>query len=440
MMAYKRWFPREKSHNPSTSLLERKTLWRDHVRGTLRALLQDQPGHSLLRGPVRQRRHCRGLSHVVAHVRGDRGDTVLLRLHRVHGVRGRCAGRRPHRHTAGLRPGGVRRAGPRQAAGHRPDGVGGAPNPGHVRGHLQGVRAAGRRLRQVPGEAHQDHVAHAHVLHVGVRRAGGRADRLPVLPSDPPPQEAAGDAVPGAVDRREHGRGLSGAHLDTRDALVDGRIRQLWRRHVSVPVHQQRAHAEGHLQREAQGVQRGGCAAPGLPKDAHTPVGSARLASAVREVGLGHTFWLHSPSTRSPFPSSILRDTERIYRIVLFVQLSTNCVSILCTISCIFIGAWPAAPIYLVYSFIVMYSFCGLGTIVETSNEDFSKEIYANCLWYELPVKEQRLVILMLAKSQHEISLTAADVMPLSMSTALQLTKGIYSFSMMLITYLGYES
>ncbi|XP_026849039.1 odorant receptor 67d [Drosophila persimilis] len=137
---------------------------------------------------------------------------------------------------------------------------------------------------------------------------------------------------------------------------------------------------------------------------------------------------------------SILRDTERIYRIVLFVQLSTNCVSILCTISCIFIGAWPAAPIYLVYSFIVMYSFCGLGTIVETSNEDFSKEIYANCLWYELPVKEQRLVILMLAKSQHEISLTAADVMPLSMSTALQLTKGIYSFSMMLITYLGYES
>ncbi|SPP76674.1 odorant receptor 67d [Drosophila guanche] len=136
---------------------------------------------------------------------------------------------------------------------------------------------------------------------------------------------------------------------------------------------------------------------------------------------------------------SILRATERIYRIILFVQLSTGCVSILCTISCIFIGAWPAAPIYLVYSFIGMYTFCGLGTIVENSNEDLTTEIYANCLWYELPVKEQKLVILMLAKSQHEISLTAADVMPLSMNTALQLTKGIYSFSMMMITYLGYE-
>ncbi|XP_068150401.1 odorant receptor 67d-like [Drosophila tropicalis] len=135
----------------------------------------------------------------------------------------------------------------------------------------------------------------------------------------------------------------------------------------------------------------------------------------------------------------ILRGTEKIYKIVMFVQLSTTCVGILCTIFCIFIKVWPAAPIYLIYSFIVLYTFCGLGTVVETSNEDFTTEIYTNCLWYELPVREQKLVILMLAKSQNELALTAADVLPLSMATALQLTKGIYSFSMMLITYLGYE-
>ncbi|KAH8342321.1 hypothetical protein KR059_001661, partial [Drosophila kikkawai] len=134
---------------------------------------------------------------------------------------------------------------------------------------------------------------------------------------------------------------------------------------------------------------------------------------------------------------SLLRDTERIYSIVLFVQLSTTCVSLLCTISCIFIKAWPAAPMYLMYSAIVLYTFCGLGTVVENSNESFTRVIYTNCLWYELPAKEEKLIILMLAKAQNEVCLTAADMAPLSMNTALQLTKGIYSFSMMLFNYLG---
>ncbi|KAM8709930.1 hypothetical protein ACLKA7_016692 [Drosophila subpalustris] len=107
---------------------------------------------------------------------------------------------------------------------------------------------------------------------------------------------------------------------------------------------------------------------------------------------------------------SILRGTEQIYNIVMGVQLSTACVGILCTISCIFI-----------------------------KNSDFNFEIYSNCLWYKLPTMEQKLIILMLAKSQNELALTAASFLPLSMATALQLTKGIYSFSMMLFTYLEYE-
>ncbi|XP_017080103.1 odorant receptor 67d [Drosophila eugracilis] len=135
--------------------------------------------------------------------------------------------------------------------------------------------------------------------------------------------------------------------------------------------------------------------------------------------------------------SSILQTTKRIYSIVLFVQLSTTCVSLLCTISCIFIKAWPAAPLYLLYAAIILYTFCGLGTLVENSNEDFLSVIYTNCLWYELPVKEEKLIIMMIAKAQKEVCLTAADMAPLSMNTALQLTKGIYSFSMMLMNYLG---
>ncbi|XP_033160352.1 odorant receptor 67d [Drosophila mauritiana] len=133
----------------------------------------------------------------------------------------------------------------------------------------------------------------------------------------------------------------------------------------------------------------------------------------------------------------MLQTTKKIYSIVLFVQLSTTCVGLLCTISCIFMKAWPAAPLYLLYAAITLYTFCGLGTLVENSNEDFLSVIYTNCLWYELPVKEAKLIILMLAKAQNEVVLTAADMAPLSMNTALQLTKGIYSFSMMLMNYLG---
>ncbi|XP_037720249.1 odorant receptor 67d [Drosophila subpulchrella] len=138
--------------------------------------------------------------------------------------------------------------------------------------------------------------------------------------------------------------------------------------------------------------------------------------------------------------SSILQTTKKIYSIVLFVQLSTTCVGLLCTISCIFIKAWPAAPLYLIYAAITLYTFCGLGTLVENSNEEFLSVIYTNCMWYELPVKEEKLIILMIAKAQKEVCLTAAEMAPLSMNTALQLTKGIYSFSMMLMNYLGKDS
>ncbi|EDV40611.1 uncharacterized protein Dana_GF10591 [Drosophila ananassae] len=136
---------------------------------------------------------------------------------------------------------------------------------------------------------------------------------------------------------------------------------------------------------------------------------------------------------------NILLTTRRIYSFVLFVQLSTTCISMLCTIACIFLRVWPAAPIYLLYSATTLYAFCGLGTAVEISNDVLIREIYSGCLWYELPVKEEKIIILMLAKAQTEQHLTAANMCPLSMNTALQLTKGIYSFSMMLLTYLGLE-
>lgn len=51
----------------------------------------------------------------------------------------------------------------------------------------------------------------------------------------------------------------------------------------------------------------------------------------------------------------------------MLVELATLCMGILCTISCIFLHVWPTAPLYMIYCFVVLYAFCGLGTVVETS-------------------------------------------------------------------------
>uniref|UniRef100_A0A1A9V907 Odorant receptor n=1 Tax=Glossina austeni TaxID=7395 RepID=A0A1A9V907_GLOAU len=62
--------------------------------------------------------------------------------------------------------------------------------------------------------------------------------------------------------------------------------------------------------------------------------------------------------------------------------------------------------------------------------------IYTECLWYELTVQQQQMMLLMLIKAQSPVVLNIGKVMPLSLSSALQLTKAIYSFLMMLLNFL----
>ncbi|EDV96941.1 GH14939 [Drosophila grimshawi] len=132
--------------------------------------------------------------------------------------------------------------------------------------------------------------------------------------------------------------------------------------------------------------------------------------------------------------SGILRKTEKVYNLIFFVQLSTSCINILCTISCIFLKVWPTAMLFLIYSVIVLYTYCGLGTQIEHSNDDCVTIIYTECRWYDLPISEQHFLLLMLRMSQTTSSLSVAGMMPLNVNTALQLTKAAYSMGMMLMT------
>ncbi|XP_065361861.1 odorant receptor 67d-like [Calliphora vicina] len=134
--------------------------------------------------------------------------------------------------------------------------------------------------------------------------------------------------------------------------------------------------------------------------------------------------------------NKFVQQVEEVYYDVIFVQILTSVVSICCTIFCIVIHSWPAAFAYLLYSIIMLYAYCGLGNLVEISNDEVINIIYCDCLWYELSVPEQKLIILMLRKAQKPKTLTIGHMMPLSMNTALQLTKAIYSYMMMLVNFL----
>ncbi|TMW51668.1 hypothetical protein DOY81_003257 [Sarcophaga bullata] len=131
-----------------------------------------------------------------------------------------------------------------------------------------------------------------------------------------------------------------------------------------------------------------------------------------------------------------VKQVEQAYYGVIFVEISTAVVNVCCTLFSIIIGSWPAAFSYLIYSCTMLYAYCGLGHLVELSNDEVLNVIYGGCLWYELSVPEQKLILLMIRKSQKPTNLTIGNVMPLSMSTALKLTKAIYSYMMMLVNFL----
>ncbi|EDW04414.1 GH23175 [Drosophila grimshawi] len=119
---------------------------------------------------------------------------------------------------------------------------------------------------------------------------------------------------------------------------------------------------------------------------------------------------------------------------VIAAQILSSFFSVLSSMYCLLAGDWPAAPVYLIFSLLTLYLYCGLGTIVEKSNDDCVTIIYTECRWYDLPISEQHFLLLMLRMSQTTSSLSVAGMMPLNVNTALQLTKAAYSMGMMLMT------
>ncbi|XP_030371670.1 putative odorant receptor 83c [Scaptodrosophila lebanonensis] len=92
---------------------------------------------------------------------------------------------------------------------------------------------------------------------------------------------------------------------------------------------------------------------------------------------------------------------------------------------------WPMGYFYLPLSYYSLIVYCILGTQIEYDNDEICYEMY-NISWYRMTVNQRKMVRLMIMASQQPKTYKIMSVIPLTVSTALEMTRIIYSLSMMI--------
>ncbi|XP_062123404.1 putative odorant receptor 83c, partial [Drosophila sulfurigaster albostrigata] len=131
--------------------------------------------------------------------------------------------------------------------------------------------------------------------------------------------------------------------------------------------------------------------------------------------------------------SFIARCNDLFYSIV-SVQVITAALCFILTMFVLLTSVWPGGWAFAVGVASNLYIYCILGTLVENCNDDLIYEVY-NISFYNLNARQQRQVLFMLCKAQRTDMIQVLGVMPLAVSTALQVTKSIYSVAMMMIKF-----
>ncbi|XP_055596885.1 putative odorant receptor 83c [Uranotaenia lowii] len=76
--------------------------------------------------------------------------------------------------------------------------------------------------------------------------------------------------------------------------------------------------------------------------------------------------------------------------------------------------------------------FCILGAALTIKNDQVKVAIY-DTKWYDLPVEEQKMLAIVLHKSQNSVEMTIGGLALLNMETFVQILKMIYSYFAMLL-------
>ncbi|XP_036336897.1 odorant receptor 67d-like [Rhagoletis pomonella] len=127
-----------------------------------------------------------------------------------------------------------------------------------------------------------------------------------------------------------------------------------------------------------------------------------------------------------------------IFYYIITMQIVTSGISIICTMYIVLMGDWPGAYLYILVAFCGLYLYCIIGTKTETCNHAFCEELY-NINWYDLQVKHQKMLVFVLKKSQNPSEIKIGGVLPLSVQTALSITKSIYGIFTMMLGFLDEE-
>ncbi|XP_067644597.1 odorant receptor 67d-like [Eurosta solidaginis] len=124
---------------------------------------------------------------------------------------------------------------------------------------------------------------------------------------------------------------------------------------------------------------------------------------------------------------------------IITMQIVTSGISIICTMYIVLMGDWPGAYLYILVAFCGLYLYCIIGTKIESCNHEFYEEL-CNINFYDLDVRNQKMIIFLLKKSQNPSEIKIGGVLPLSVQTALSITKSIYGIFTMMLGFLDDES
>ncbi|KAH8383652.1 hypothetical protein KR009_009824 [Drosophila setifemur] len=126
------------------------------------------------------------------------------------------------------------------------------------------------------------------------------------------------------------------------------------------------------------------------------------------------------------------RTVNDLYHDLIATQVLSMAAAVMLSFCIVLISFHLPSAIYFVVSAYSMSVYCILGTKIDYAYDQVYESI-CNLSWYELSGDQRKLFGLMLRESQNPQNIKLLGIMPLSVTTALQIIKLIYSLSMMML-------
>ncbi|XP_055632842.1 putative odorant receptor 83c [Toxorhynchites rutilus septentrionalis] len=122
---------------------------------------------------------------------------------------------------------------------------------------------------------------------------------------------------------------------------------------------------------------------------------------------------------------------DSTYGTIVFVQVISSVACLVLSLFITYMTRNIGIAFFLVAAVFQLFEFCLLGTTLTVKNDHIELAIYDTC-WYKLCTEEQKMMSLVLFRSQNAVEMTIGGVALLNMETFVEIMKTIYSsFAMM---------